>query len=49
MSRKTTTAMMTITTTTSSTITITDVQKPDAFSHTPSFSPSTHALFCVPT
>ena len=28
---------------------ITETHLPEAFSHTPSFSPSTHPLFCVPT
>ena len=49
MSRNTTTAMMMITTTTRSTIMTTGMQKPVAFCHSPSFLPSKHALFCVPT
>ena len=49
ISRSTTTAMITITTITINTIATTGIQNPVAFCHSPSFLPSTHALFCVPT
>ena len=45
----TTTTITMITTITSSTIAITGMQNPVAFCHSPSFLPSTHALYCVPT